>query len=127
MTPDLAAVVLPADDLRYLPNKLHGDEIVAADGTIYVEERPEWLDADEVTALLRDGSKASLALVDWADHGMPAMYRFADSQAKLWKSTLSKRYLSDDGYPPAAASYALIAHQWGTPAGDSLLLFRIEC
>lgn len=127
MTPDLAALVLPADHLAYLPNKLHGDERVATDGTAYVETHPEWLDAEVVAAMLTAPSFVGLALVDWAGHGTPTMYRFAGRPANLWKSALRQRYMCDDGSPPADASYALVAHRWGTPAGDSLLLFRIEC
>ena len=56
----------PAVDLRYSPNKMHGDEIEAAGDGLTLRERDPggWLERGEIEALIRATPAIELLLID---------------------------------------------------------------
>ncbi|WP_328995884.1 hypothetical protein OG394_14605 [Kribbella sp. NBC_01245] len=118
----------PAPDLRYAPNKLHGDEIQAGDGTTYQPAQPdEWLDGDEVEAFIRRSPAIELLLVDDTANYPPPVYRIAGNTTAAWTRRLSSLYLSDDGLPDPTTGWGLEARRWTTTDGRDVLVFRVSC
>ena len=88
----------PATDLRYAPNKLHGDEIESAGGTTFREQHPhEWLSRGEIEELLQRVPTIELLLVDDNAGYPPSVYRAPGDPMKSWRRRLSPLYISDDG------------------------------
>jgi hypothetical protein len=117
--------VVPTPELRYLPNKLHGDELVDPDGRVYGEDNDEWLDADEIEILLVENPAIPLAMVD-RSRPAPVVYGFR-SPDRAWESVIRPRYISGDGFPPTGFDVYFVAHLWADPDGEKLLLFELEC
>jgi hypothetical protein len=118
----------PAPDLRYAPNRLHGDEIESADGTVLVPGQPdEWLSSDEVEAFIARSPAVELLLVDDTAGYPPQVYRIADNTRSAWSRELSTLYISDEGQLDPRIGWCLSAHRWTAANGREVLVFRIEC
>jgi hypothetical protein len=117
--PDLS---VEPSGFRYLPNKLHGDEIVDADGRVFADVSEEWLTADEVSAVLRADPATVMVLVDH-NASMPVVRRL---RAGAWER-LGRRYVTDDGLPGEGTDLYLRAGIWADAEGRRLLVFALEC
>lgn len=123
----LGGLTEPVGDLRYLPNKLHGDEIVAADGESYEEHGShEWLDSYEVDDVLDADPTCPLVLVDRSEP-MPRVYRISGKSERVWRAELRKLYISPDGDPDPDLGYALVAYRWQGSKGQPMLVFSVQC
>ena len=118
----------PAADLRYAPNKLHGDEIEAADGSTYREQHPhEWLSNREVDELIQRSPALDLLLVDDTAGYPPQVYRVPGDPMKSWTRRLSTLYISDDGNLDQRIGWSLMAYRWAAADGSQALVFRFNC
>lgn len=119
-------LLVKVPEMSYRPNKLHGDELVVDGGTAYRQAGDEWLDADQIDALLQFDPTVPLVMIDM-NPPSPGVYRFRSMGADGWNSDIRRYYISDDGYPPPGSEVCLSAHLWTDPTGDQLLLFDLEC
>jgi hypothetical protein len=118
----------PAADLSYAPNKLHGDEIQAADGTTLHERQPrEWLGRSQVEALIRRSPAINLLLVDDTVDYPPRVYRVAGDAMRSWTRRLSTLCISDNGELDPAIGWSLDACLWATDNGPNVVVFRVDC
>jgi hypothetical protein len=119
----------PAVDLRYSPNKMHGDEIEAAGDGLTLRERDpvEWLERGEIEALIRAKPAIGLLLVDDTAGYPPKVYRVPGHPMSAWHGRLSKLYISDDGYVDPVIGWSLMAYRWQAADGSDVLVFRFEC
>ncbi len=121
----LRRVVSVSAELRYLPNKLHGDEVVAGDGRAYTELQDEWLEAGEVEDFLVEHPDPPMIFIDrFVD--MPVVYEFRSPARKVWESAIRPRYMSADGHPPEGLDYSLVGYLWADADGRKLLLFELD-
>jgi hypothetical protein len=118
-------LVAPSATMRYWPNKLHGDELVIPNVGSYVKTNDEWLDREEIAAILKEQPAIRFVMVDRSEP-MPVVYEFKTSGAAGW-ARIDSRYISDDGYPPSGLDAYFIAHLWSTEDGDKLVVFEVEC
>lgn len=109
-------LLVPAPELSYRENKLHGDELVVGNTRVYTEANDEWLTAGEVEQVLQADPGTPLVMFD---EGVG--HRFASVNG--WRP----HYISDDGYPPPGADVCLTAHLWSDSSGGKLLLFQLDC
>jgi hypothetical protein len=109
------------------PNKLHGDEIEAASGTIYrADPSGEWLSHDEIEDLIQHSQDLEILLVNHSAAYPPRIYRIPGDKMKSWKRRLSRLYLTDDGEVDAELGWGLLAHRWVADDGE-VLVFSITC
>ena len=116
-----------AVDLRYAPNKLHGDEIESTNGTIYrPDPSGEWLSHGEIEDLIQHSQDLEILLVDHSAPHSPGIYRVRGDKTKSWKRHLSQLYLTDEGEVDAELGWGLMAHRWVADDREALV-FSISC
>ncbi len=116
-----------APDLRYAPNKLHGDEIEAASGTIYrADSSGEWLSHGEIEDLIQHSQDLEILLLDHSAADQPGIYRVRGDKMMSWKRRLSRLYLTDDGEVDSELGCGLMAHRWVADDREALV-FSISC
>ncbi|WP_405070933.1 hypothetical protein OG558_15715 [Kribbella sp. NBC_01510] len=116
-----------ATDLRYAPNKLYGDEIEAASGTIYrADSSGEWLSHGEIEDLIQHSEDLEILLVDHSAAYPPGIYRVRGDKMKSWTRRLSRLYLTDDGEADAGIGWGLMAHRWVADDREALV-FSVSC
>jgi hypothetical protein len=106
---------------RLLANKLHGDEILASDGTVFTEQSDEWMDPADVERLLRERPYLPMLLV--AD----GLREFTSSPLKSWRTTVQPHYITLQGMPPGEDDLYLMGYRWADSTGEPLLLLLLEC
>ncbi|ONI72086.1 hypothetical protein BWI15_18570 [Kribbella sp. ALI-6-A] len=106
---------------RFLTNKLHGDEILASDGTVFTEQSDEWLDPADVERLLQEHPYLPMLLA--AD----GLREFTSSPLKSWRTTVEPHYITPEGLPPGEDGLCLMGFRWADSKGEPLLLFLLEC
>ncbi len=126
MTADLLTLLLSRtiDSLKYrlLANKLHGDEILASDGTVFTERSDEWMDPADVERLLRERPRIPMLLV--AD----GLREFSSSSQAAWRTIVKPHYITPEGLPPAEdLGICVVGDLWVSANHEPLLLFSLQC
>jgi hypothetical protein len=106
---------------RYLANKLHGDEILASDGTVFTEQSDEWMDPADVERLLRE--RPYLPMLLEAD----GLREFTSSPLQSWRTTVKPHYITPEGLPPGEDGLCLMGCRWANSKGEPLLLLLLDC
>jgi hypothetical protein len=112
------------DSVRYrlLTNKLHGDEILASDGTVFTEQSDGWMDPADVERLLRERPHIPMLLV------ANGLREFASSSQAAWRTIVKLHYIASDGLPASEDDgLCLMGYLWAASNGDALLLLQLDC
>ncbi|WP_432940087.1 hypothetical protein ACQPXM_30830 [Kribbella sp. CA-253562] len=117
----LMSRTMPSTTYRGFPNKLHGDEIVASDGTVFTEQGDGWMEPADVERLLRERPQIPLLLV------ANGLREFTGSSQASWRTTVKPHYITPEGLPPTEDGLCLMGYLWAASNGEALLLLELEC